>query len=576
MRRNVWLQWAVLAATLPAIPACRSCPEGCVDRYVSSEAARPMDRTVSSAPPASMPAPQPNQWSAAPTAPLPDDATRPGDVPSPAAPHAVQTAYAEPAVAPAKREPPRLQIPSDLPGSEAPPIKLPPMTDKTEPQRRSAIESLYAELPALSAMPAVSVPAAGTGLTLEDLQQMAVERSPLIRQAAADVEAARGTAIQAGAYFNPKVGYQADNINTARTAGYQGMNLSQTIATGGKLDLARAAACVDVENAQLVLRRVHYELAAQVRSHYYALLVARERVKVNRALSAFADGVYRTQIARVRGGEAAPYEPLQLRVLSLQARTQLIQAENDYQAAWRRLAATLNEPEMPLAEVAGRVDISVPQIGYEAAARVILENHTNLAMAQNAVTKARYQVRLARITPYVPDIDTAVVVQKDNTTAPFGTTVNVQAGIPLPVFDRNRGNIMAAEAGLVRARHEYDRARNELLASLAGVFARYQTSTITSQYYRSQILIDQVRAYRGIYERYQQEPDAVSFNDVVTAQQTLASTVAAYMQALGDEWQAVIELASLLQVDDLLELSQATNQGSRQPSDGVRADGGVR
>ena len=224
------------------------------------------------------------------------------------------------------------------------------------------------------------------------------------------------------------------------------------------------------------------------------------------------------------------------------------------------------------------MDISVPQIGYETAARVILENHTNLVMAQNAVTKARYQVRLARITPYVPDIDTAVVVQKDNTTAPYGTTVNVQAGIPLPVFDRNRGNIMTAEAGLVRARHEYDRARNELLASLADVFARYQTNTITSQYYRSQILIDQVRAYRGIYERYQQEPDVVSFNDVVTAQQTLASTVAAYMQAIGDEWQAVIDLAALLQVDDLLELSQAAEKSEPRASDrrGADANNGVR
>ena len=79
--------------------------------------------------------------------------------------------------------------------------------------------------------------------------------SPLIRQAASDVDAARGAMIQAGAYPNPHLGYECDNINTGRTAGYQGGNISQTIVTGGKLRLARAAAEVDVENAELALRR---------------------------------------------------------------------------------------------------------------------------------------------------------------------------------------------------------------------------------------------------------------------------------------------------------------------------------
>ena len=108
-----------------------------------------------------------------------------------------------------------------------------------------------------------------------------MSRSPLIRQAAADVEAARGTAIQAGLHPNPHVGYQADDINTGSTAGYQGVGISQTISTGGKLKLARNAACMDLENARLTLSRTQYDLATQVRSNYFAVLVALERFRVN-------------------------------------------------------------------------------------------------------------------------------------------------------------------------------------------------------------------------------------------------------------------------------------------------------
>ena len=46
------------------------------------------------------------------------------------------------------------------------------------------------------------------------------------------------------------------------------------------------------------------------------------------------------------------------------------------------------------------------------------------------------------------------------------------------------------------------------------------------------VLADQVRGYRGAYQRYQGDPDA-DFNDVVTSQQTLAGTI-----STGDRWLA--------------------------------------
>ena len=69
-------------------------------------------------------------------------------------------------------------------------------------------------------------------------------------------------------------------------------------------------------------------------------------IKVNDALTQFADRVYRIQAKRVAAGQAAAYEPLQLRVLAVQAQTQLIQSNQQYVAAWRKLALTLNSPEM--------------------------------------------------------------------------------------------------------------------------------------------------------------------------------------------------------------------------------------
>ena len=61
-----------------------------------------------------------------------------------------------------------------------------------------------------------------------------------------------------------------------------------------------------------------------------------------------------------------------------------------------------------------------------------------------------------------------------------------------------------------------------LTNTLAAAYMNYKTNLDALEYYRRYILPDQVRAYRGAYDRRQIDPNA-SFGDVVSAQQTLAS-----------------------------------------------------
>jgi hypothetical protein len=56
---------------------------------------------------------------------------------------------------------------------------------------------------------------------------------------------------------------------------------------------------------------------------------------------------------------------------------------------------------------------------------------------------------------------------------------------------------------------------------------------------------------------------------LVTAEQTLATAVATYVQSLGDQWQAVVDLAGLLQVDDLFQM------GSPEPAAAAAAGQGL-
>jgi cobalt-zinc-cadmium efflux system outer membrane protein len=481
-------------------------------------------------------------------------AARPLDLePAPPPDQSAARGPGQPKAQPPKGLPGRLEIPPELPGAGAPPIDLP---DKTKPEeRKQAIQRLYRPLPEVVPLPEPAPGPGGRPLTLADLQRLALSNSPLIRQAAADVEAAKGAAIQAGAYPNPTAGYEADQVGSSGTPGQQGGFVEQIIKTGGKLKLAQAAATMDLFNAQLAFRRAQKDLATQVRAGYFNVLVAQETLRVARALDRYTDVVYRVQVDQAVETLAAPYEPLQLRVLAVQARAAQVQALNGYTASWKQLAATLGLPALPPTQLAGRVDVPIPVYHWDQALARVLSTHTDVATAKNTVQRARYNLRLAEITP-VPDVDLRVSVQKDYTGSPVLTQVGVQVGVPVPIWDRNKGGIIQAQGTLLRAVEEEHRVRDDLTSRLAEAFQRYESNRTLLRYYRDQILPDQVRAVRAIYLRHNEEPDRVSFGDIVTAQQTLVTTITTYVTTLGALWTAVVDVANLLQTDDLFQIGE--------------------
>jgi cobalt-zinc-cadmium efflux system outer membrane protein len=443
-----------------------------------------------------------------------------------------------------------LNIPPEIPGSEARRLELP----KEPAAKQRAIERLFPGLPPLPAAPtAVSGPN-GRPYTLADLQQIAATNSPQLRQAAADVETARGNMIQANAYPNPTVSYQMTPSNNGSTPGCDGFGVDQTIKTGGKLRLQTSAAEMALHNAELALRRARSDLATQVRNAYFAVLVAEETVRVNKALAYFTEEVYRLQAGLLAGGFAAPYEPAALRAQAFTARLAYKQAIQTYIYSWKQLVATINMRQLPLSEVAGRVDSAIPYYDFDAILAHVLRNHTDVLTARNGIDMARYNLKLAQVTP-VPDFDVNIGVYKDYSLAPKQYIPTLTLGAPIPIWDRNKGAIIAAESALIRATEEPHRVEQNLTNTLAAAYTNYKNNLDALEYYRRFILPDQVRAYRGAYDRRQIDPNA-SFGDVVSAQQTLYSDVITYLSTLGQVWTSVTSVADLIQTDDLFEFAR--------------------
>jgi hypothetical protein len=143
--------------------------------------------------------------------------------------------------------------------------------------------------------------------------------------------------------------------------------------------------------------------------------------------------------------------------------------------------------------------------------------------------------------------------------------------MPVPIWNRNQGNILQAESLLVSASEAKNKARNQLTADLAEAFERYENNRVLLGYYRDQILPDQIRTYRGLFERFNSEikvgeGDTLTFADVVNAQNILSASVVQYLQVLGAMWTSVVDIANLLQTDDLFQIA-----GEKVPTEWVNS-----
>lgn len=454
----------------------------------------------------------------------------------------------------------RLQVPGDIPGSETPRIALSfkDIKNLTPEQVAKAVSPYFPPPTDIGAEPTLlAVPGpGGQPLTLAELQKLARANSPLLRQAASDVKAAEGTMIQMGLYYNPTIGLEG---NTGGPSGGPtfGPFISQTIAVGGKFKLAQAAAAMDYENTKLAYRRAETDLTASVRTYYFAVLVAQENIRENRALVSLTDEVYRVMVNQLKGGEFATYEPMQVGVFAAQARQALIQARNSYVLAWRQLAAALGTPAMPPTMLADDIrQMPLPRWRYDAALEHVLTSHTDVATADNAILKARYNLRLAEVTIY-PDITVQASVTNDETPpGPNRITAGMQISGALPVWNTNRGAVQAAKGALLRAIEEPHRVRDDLTGRVADAYRRYLENHQLMELYHKEILPKQVQAFRSTVQRhYGGEAGGVGYNDLVAAEQNLVTVIGNYITVLQNQWLAVSDLGSLLQSDDLFQVA---------------------
>jgi outer membrane protein, heavy metal efflux system len=392
----------------------------------------------------------------------------------------------------------------------------------------------------------VPEPESTPGMTICQLEEIATSCNPTLVQAAARVQAARGQYVQVGLYPNPVIGYQGNEINDERRAGQQGGFIGQEVVTAGKLRLNRDVASQEICQAEFAWETQRLRVMTDVRRGFYDVLVAQRALELTEHLVRIGEEGVKSSEALMKAKEVARTDVLLARIEADSAKILLEKANNRYAAAWRCLAAVVGNPMMQPTPLAGNLQDGMVQLGWDETLNRLLTGSPQLAGARAGV--ARAQAALSReCAGRYPNIALQAGVQYDNATR--DAIAGVQVGIPLPLYNRNQGNIYKAQAELTAAERDVERVQLSLQQRLALVFEQYATALRQVEKYNGDILPNAQESLKLVSSGYRQ--GEFSYLVLLTAQRTYFQTNLAYLDALRDLRTSCVAIEGYLLGDNL-------------------------
>ena len=383
-------------------------------------------------------------------------------------------------------------------------------------------------------------------LALSDFEDFALASNPTLRESSALMRESASRATQAALLPNPTIGYQGEHIRGGSYGGgEEGAFLEQEIVLGGKLALRK--------NIYEQQRRA-YEIGAAeqrsqvmsgiARSFYYAL-AAQETVAVRRHLLDLALDAVQTAHQLANVGQADTPDVLQAEVEAEQASADYGTAQRQYIGQFRALASTCGKPLLALSALAGTLE-KPPAIDADAIIETILRDSPSVKRAQQDVLRAEAEWKSAK-RESVPDLQLRGGLERSNELligGQSGRTVGMQGfatiGMTLPLFNRNQGNVAAAEANLERARAEVSRVQLSLRETADQLLQTYLARFTEARLFREEMIPRATRAYQLYLGKYREM--AAAYPQVIVSQRTLFQLQVSYVGVLADLWAASIAL----------------------------------
>jgi cobalt-zinc-cadmium efflux system outer membrane protein len=379
-----------------------------------------------------------------------------------------------------------------------------------------------------------SVTPSSDGFSFEQLYELAARDNLQINAVRRRRAVAEAEVQIAGQRPNP-------DFITAYTRSEPRMNysLSQLVELGGKrgrrIDVARNELRLTELDLDAALRTLRHDL----RAAYFGLTLARNNYDLGQQALTQAKELADIARERFEAGDISQFEVLQANLGVDRATNDLDRLANAERIARATMNQLLNRaPDAPL----DLRDSLFARLATVSTADLIarsLSQNVELRTAEQQIATEQSRLKLARA-QRVPDLTLEPGLETLDSSFPNRPGFKMQVTVPLPIFNRGRGDIAKSSAMLEQLQAERDAARQRIASEIARAALNVESARKQVEFYETKLLPDAERVRELANEAYR--IGQTSLLSVIDATRNAREARQAYLQALFDYQTALADL----------------------------------
>lgn len=382
-------------------------------------------------------------------------------------------------------------------------------------------------------------------LALKDALAAAILRNPDLARFGYDVRAAEAQVVQAGLWPNPEIGLEVENF--AGSGDFKGtkgaevtLALSQTFPLGGDIKRRKELARLQGRLAGWDYEAARIALLTEVTQRYVSVLAAQRQIKLAQESLTLAQQVADSIGRRIDAGDAPEVERSRAAVPIATSRVALRRAERSLESARVQLALTWGSSSPEFELVKGDIE-NVQALPPVTAIVSLIGQNPDVARWVTEIASRQAEVELARAEA-VPDLTAGLGYRWFNETNDSALVGGVS--IPLPIFDRRQGDILARRFGVASAKNQQRAVELRVEAAVATAYARLANAYFEATALRDEAIPPATKAYEDIRKAF--DRGNISFLDVLDAERTMIELRQQHLDALAQYHGSAAELEGLI------------------------------
>lgn len=392
-------------------------------------------------------------------------------------------------------------------------------------------------------------------MKLEQFLALAEAGNPTLAQAQSDVERSRQQARQAGLPPDPTIGYSGEHIRGGSYhGGEEGAFFSQDFVLGRKLALRRDIYRAEGRSNEFAVEVQRARIQDDVARAFIHALALQQAVTIHDRLLGVALDAETNAHELERVGQADASAVLEAEVAAEQAKIDFEEAQRSFLSAFAQLATVAGQLHLAPQPLTGPL-VEPPLLEPEALVATDIAESPAVKRAQAEVSLAEARLKSAK-RESVPDLNIRAGEWYSGetlgaTNLKAGPMAFAEAGIQLPLWNRNQGNVGAARVQVDRAGSNVLRVQLQTREQAEPLAQQYATARSSAERYRTAVLPRARRAYQLEVMKYQQM--AQIYPAVLHAQGMFFTLQLNYIHALDTEWSAALALQNYTLMNSLEE-----------------------